>query len=88
MSLIKLSISFFAAAAIFSSCSQPDQAQCACLKQAQKVNRLSEVIWSSNATHNDTLLLKKALQKKQAICKKLEQSAPETLQNLKEVCPQ
>lgn len=88
MSLIKLSISFFVVAAMFSACSQPDQAQCACLKQAQKVNHLSEVIWSSNATHNDTLLLKKALQKKQSICKKLEQSAPEALQNLKEACPQ
>lgn len=88
MSPIKLSISFFAAAAIISSCSQPDQAHCACLKQAQKVNRLSKVIWSSNASHNDTLLLKKALQKKQAICKKLEQSTPEALQNLKDVCPQ
>lgn len=88
MSLIKLNISFFVVAAMFSACSQPDQAQCACLKQAQKVNHLSEVIWSSNATHNDTLLLKKALQKKQSICKKLEQSAPEALQNLKEACPQ
>jgi hypothetical protein len=88
MSLIKLSISFLASVALLSACSQPDQTQCACLKQAQKVNRLSAVIWSSNATHNDTLLLKKALQKKQAVCKKLEQSATEALQNLKEACQQ
>jgi hypothetical protein len=88
MSSIKLSIYFFAIVALLAACSQPDQTQCACLKQAQKVNRLSEVIWSSNATHNDTLLLKKALQKKQAVCKKLEQTAPEALQNLKEICPQ
>lgn len=88
MSLIKLSISFLAAAALLSACSQPDPAQCACFKQAQKVNRLTEVIWSLNATHQDSLLLKQALEKKQDACKALQESAPETLQNLKEVCPQ
>jgi hypothetical protein len=88
MSLIKLSISFLAAAALLSACSQPDKAQCACLAQAQKVNRLSEVIWSSNASHQDTLLLKQALQKKQAICKELEQSTPEALHKLRAQCPQ
>lgn len=88
MSLIKLSISFLAAAALLSACSQPDSAQCACLKQAQKVNRLTEVIWSANATHQDSILLKRALEKKQAACEALQESAPEALQNLKEICPQ
>ena len=84
MSLIKLSISFLASAALLSACSQPDQAQCACLKQAQKVNRLSEVIWSATATHQDTILLKQALEKKEPICKELMQSATDVLQQLKE----
>ena len=88
MSLIKLSISFLAVASLFAACSQSDPAECACLKQAQKVNRLSEVIWSSNATHQDSVLLKQALEKKQAACKALQKSAPESLQNLKEICPQ
>ena len=88
MSLIKLSISFLATAALLSACSQPDTTQCACLKQAQKVNRLSEVIWSATATHQDTILLKQALEKKESVCKKLVQSAPDALQQLKEVCPQ
>jgi hypothetical protein len=88
MSLIKLSISFLAVASLFAACSQSDPAQCACFEQAQKVNRLSKVIWSLNATHQDSLLLKQALEKKQAVCKALQESAPETLQNLKEVCPQ
>jgi hypothetical protein len=88
MSLIKLSISFLAVAALLSACSQPDQAQCACLRQAQKVNRLSEVIWSATASHQDTILLKQALEKKESICKKLVQSTPDALQQLKEACPQ
>jgi hypothetical protein len=47
---------------------------------------LSNVIWSSSATHQDTLLLKAALQKKDKLCKKLEQSAPEALLDLKKAC--
>lgn len=88
MSLIKLSISFLATVALLSACSESDPSQCACFKQAQKVNRLTEVIWSSNATHQDSILLKQALEKKQAACKALQESAPEALQNLKEICPQ
>lgn len=88
MSLIKLSISFLASAALLSACSQPDHAQCDCLKQAQKVNRLSKVIWSARATHSDTILLKQALEKKEAICKKLAQSTPDALQQIKAACPQ
>jgi hypothetical protein len=88
MSYIKLSISFLTAFCFLAACSQADKSQCACLEQAQKVNRLSEVVWSSSATHNDTLLLKAALEKKASLCKKLQESAPEALQDLKAACQQ
>ena len=73
---------------IFAACSNADTKQCACLQQAQKVNRLTQAVWSANASHNDTLLLKAALQKKADLCKKLLESTPEQLQELKASCPQ
>ena len=73
---------------LFGACSQADQAQCGCLQQAQKVNRLSSKIWSSGATHNDSLLLKAALAKKDKLCKSLQESTPEALQKLISACPQ
>jgi hypothetical protein len=83
---LKLLISFLTFMLMLLACEQPDQAQCACFEQAQKVNRLSNVIWSSGATHQDTFLLKAALEKKDKLCKKLEQSAPEALLDLKKSC--
>lgn len=73
---------------VFAACSQADPAQCACLNQAQKVNRLTAVIWSSNATHKDTILLRAALVKKDLLCNKIKERAPEALQDLKKVCLQ
>lgn len=86
MRKLKLLISFLTFIMLFVACSQPDRTQCACFEQAQKVNRLSNIIWSSGATHQDTLLLKAALEKKAKLCKKLEQSAPEALLDLKKSC--
>jgi hypothetical protein len=86
MRKLKLLISFLPFLLMLLSCEQPDQAHCACFEQAQKVNRLSNVIWTSGATHQDTLLLKAALQQKDKLCKKLEQSAPEALLDLKKAC--
>lgn len=88
MRLIKLSISFLTALLLWSACSQADPTHCACLDQAQKVNRLSEVIWSSGATHQDTLKLSEALEKKNKLCKKLQESSPEALLDLKKSCQQ
>jgi hypothetical protein len=88
MNTIKITISFLAILMLFGACSQADQAQCGCLQQAQKVNRLSSKIWSSGATHNDSLLLKTALAKKDKLCKSLQESSPEALQKLISACPQ
>jgi hypothetical protein len=88
MNTLKLTISFLTILLLFAACSQADQAQCSCLQQAQKVNRLSSKIWASGATHNDSLLLKAALAKKDKLCKSLQESAPEALQELKAICPQ
>jgi outer membrane murein-binding lipoprotein Lpp len=88
MSYIKLSISFLTILLLFGACSQADQAQCGCLQQAQKVNRLSSKVWSLSATHNDSLMLKAALAKKDKLCKSLQESTPEALQKLKSACPQ
>ncbi|MEY4286705.1 MAG: hypothetical protein RL511_783 [Bacteroidota bacterium] len=88
MSYIKLTISSLIVTSIFAACSNADTKQCACLQQAQKVNRLTQAVWSANASHNDTLLLKAALQKKADLCKKLLESTPEQLQELKASCPQ
>ena len=64
MSILKL-LFFISIYAILSfSCSAPDRAQCACLEQAQKVNRLTQAVWNNSASHQDSLLLSKALQKK------------------------
>ncbi|MEY2924648.1 MAG: hypothetical protein RLZZ337_1196 [Bacteroidota bacterium] len=70
------------------SCSQPDQAQCACLKQAEKVNELTQVIWQQNASHNDSLELSKALKKKTLLCKELQEASPDLLHELQETCQQ
>ena len=88
MNTIKLTISFLSILLLCGACSQVDQAQCGCLQQAQKVNRLSSKIWSSGATHNDSLLLKTALAKKDKLCKSLKESSPEALQKLVSACPQ
>jgi hypothetical protein len=87
MSILKL-LFFISSFAILSfSCSAPDRAQCACLEQAQKVNRLTQAVWNKSASHQDSLLLSKALQKKDKLCKKLQEAAPETLHELQALCP-
>ncbi len=88
MSLIKLTISSLIVTCVVAACSQAAPTQCACLKQAQKVNHLSQAVWSESASHKDSLLLKAALQKKDALCKKIQESTPELLQELKSLCPQ
>lgn len=72
----------------FFSCSQDDKTACACLMQAQKVNQFSTKIWSLKASHSDTMNLKKALIKKEKLCKSLQQSDPEIIQELKGKCNQ
>lgn len=86
MSSIKLIISLVAVGVLYAACSQPDTSQCACLEQAQKVNRLSKKIWSSSASHQDSLDFKAALQEKQNLCKKLQELAPDKLIEIQSAC--
>lgn len=88
MSYIKLSISFLFVGAIIGSCSQADTSQCACLAKAKEVNRLSKIIWSSGASHQDTIQLKAALEQKDKLCKKLQELDPESLIEIKSACQQ
>lgn len=88
MNRLKLTFYLLCFCAITSSCSQADSAQCACLSQAQKVNRLSAKIWNEQASRQDSLLLKAALSKKDKLCKALEEATPESLQKLKSTCQQ
>jgi predicted amidohydrolase YtcJ len=86
MRKLKLTISFLTFILLFVACSQPDRTQCACFEQAKKVNQLSDAIWSSGATRQDTLLLKAALEKKDQLCRGLEQTAPDELLDLIKSC--
>ncbi|MFM7005902.1 MAG: hypothetical protein ACKOWX_01480 [Flavobacteriales bacterium] len=86
MGSIKLIISLVAVGVLHAACSQPDTSQCACLDQAQKVNRLSKKIWSASASHQDSLDFKATLEKKQNLCKKLQELAPEKLIEIQNAC--
>lgn len=88
MNGLKLTIYLLCFCAITSACSQADSAHCACLNQAQKVNRLSAKIWNEQASRQDSLLLKVALSKKDKLCKALVEATPESLQKLKSTCQQ
>lgn len=88
MGTIKLIISLVVVGVLHAACSQPDTSQCACLEQSQKVNRLSNKIWSASASHQDSLNFKAALEKKQLLCKKLQELAPEKLQEIQKACQQ
>ncbi|MFM8963791.1 MAG: hypothetical protein ACKOGD_08115, partial [Sphingomonadales bacterium] len=69
MNDLKLTIYLLCFCAVTFGCSQADSAQCACLNQAQKVNRLAAKIWNEHASRQDSLLLKAALTKKDKLCK-------------------
>lgn len=71
---------------IFTACEQDNKAYCSCLEQANKVNKLSAVIWSGTATHQDTLALQKALATKEKLCQTIQQSKDNTIQELKGTC--
>lgn len=88
MKVLKLAIYLLCLSTVVGACSQVDKTQCECLSQAQKVNRLSTKIWSSRASQRDSILLKEALTKKEKLCKKLQESAPEALHQLKSICQQ
>jgi hypothetical protein len=88
MNVLKLTIYLLCFCAFAFACSQADSAQCACLNQAQKVNRLAAKIWNEQASRQDSLLLKAALTKKDKLCKALQEAAPESVQKLKSTCPQ
>jgi hypothetical protein len=69
-----------------SACEQDNKAYCSCLEQAQKVNKLSAVIWSGGANHQDTIALKKALASKEKLCQTIQQSKDKTILELKGTC--
>ena len=71
---------------MFSACEQENKAYCSCLEQANKVNKLSAVIWSGAATHQDTMALKKALASKEKLCLSIQQSKDNAIQELKGTC--
>lgn len=71
---------------MFSACEQDNKAYCSCLEQANKVNELSEVIWSGGATQKDTLALKEALATKDKLCQSIQQSKDNDIQELKGTC--
>lgn len=71
---------------MFSACEQDNKAYCSCLEQANKVNKLSAVIWSGAATHQDTMALKKALASKEKLCLSIQQSKDNAIQELKGTC--
>ena len=71
---------------MFSACEQDKKAYCSCLEQANKVNKLSAVIWSGAATHQDTMALKKALASKEKLCLSIQQSKDNAIQELKGTC--
>lgn len=79
---------FFSACLLifFSACEQDNKAYCSCLEQANKVNKLSVVIWSGTATHQDSITLQKALATKEILCQTIQQSKDNIIQELKGTC--
>jgi hypothetical protein len=87
--MIKRNISFIfcAICALFiASCEQDNTAYCSCLKQAEKVNKLSSIIWSGSATKKDSIALKNALLKKDQLCQPIQQSKDNAIQELRGTC--
>ena len=56
------------------------------LGEAEKVNKLSSIIWSGSATKKDSIALKNALLKKDQLCQPIQQSKDNAIQELRGTC--
>ncbi|MEN9700271.1 MAG: hypothetical protein RLZZ301_1469 [Bacteroidota bacterium] len=71
---------------LFTACEQANPSACACLKQAKKVNQLSQKIWSQTATHSDSVQMRNALIKKETKCQQMADLSPEEVASITAKC--